>query len=71
MTVAGRVITKCGGAKEVSKAIGMKTTVGVYKWTYPKDKGGTGGLIPAKHHSALLRSFPQLTPEDFQEEFTA
>jgi hypothetical protein len=25
----------------------------VYKWTYPKDKGGTGGIIPSACVSAV------------------
>lgn len=26
----------------------------VYRWMYPPERGGTGGLIPQKHHRALL-----------------
>jgi len=29
-------------------------------WTYPKEKGGTGGLIPSKYHAIILGAFPRL-----------
>lgn len=41
----------------------------VYCWSYPKEKGGTDGVIPSTHHQAILdgaraENIP-LTPADF------
>ncbi len=52
-TQAERVIAKFGGPYKLSKAVAAlgdpaKTLhpVSIYRWVYPKAKGGTGGLIP-------------------------
>ncbi len=41
----------------------------VYRWTYPRDRGGGGGLVPAKHQVTLLRAAAArgilLAPADF------
>jgi len=41
----------------------------VYRWTYPKNRGGTGGLVPAKHQARLLQlareAGRQIEPSDF------
>lgn len=41
----------------------------VYRWTYGKDRGGTDGMIPAKHQRQLLQEARNrdinLTPDDF------
>lgn len=41
----------------------------VFRWTYPKERGGTDGVIPAKHQAALLdrarAAGIDLTPNDF------
>jgi transposase len=41
----------------------------VYRWMYPKERGGTGGLIPQSDAPALLRHAQangiDLTPGDF------
>ncbi|TXH35269.1 MAG: hypothetical protein E6Q98_15875 [Rhodospirillaceae bacterium] len=63
-TIAEHVITKCGGPKAVAKALNLSLQR-VYCWTYSKEKGGTDGLVPAKHQQRLLESFPELKPEDF------
>ena len=43
----------------------------VYKWTYPKERGGCDGLIPSRYHSLLLRAAKErgveLSPNDFFE----
>ncbi len=66
--VAKKVIRKFGGAKAVSKVLGLSTTQ-VYRFQYPKSKGGTGGLIPAEHAHTLLREARtkgiELEPSDF------
>ena len=41
----------------------------VHRWTYPKDRGGTGGLIPADVQQLLLDAAVkrgiELTPAHF------
>jgi hypothetical protein len=27
----------------------------VYRWTYPVERGGTGGTVPSKHQARLLK----------------
>lgn len=65
---AQRVIEKCGGHDVVAGWLKVSTT-SVYRWTYPKDKGGTGGVIPQKHWQALIQKAAsdgiELTVEDF------
>ncbi len=70
-TVADRIIALCGGPQTVSEWLGISPT-SVYRWTYPKVNGGTGGHIPQKHIEPLLkaaerRSIP-LTLQDFFDE---
>lgn len=76
MNPAQRVIEKCGagelkrGIVVVSEITGVHTTR-VYRWTYPKSRGGTGGTIPSQHQQALLDGartrFIDLSPADFFE----
>lgn len=44
----------------------------VLRWTYSKERGGTGGLIPADMQPILLRVAREeglpLTPDDFFKE---
>lgn len=40
------IIAKFGGVNALAQAID-KNPATVYRWTYPKEKGGTGGLIPS------------------------
>ncbi len=47
-TVIGRI-----GIEKVAEITG-KHVSRVYRWMYPKDRGGTGGLIPQKEQPALL-----------------
>lgn len=68
MDPASTIITKLGGEAKVS-AITETAYTAPYRWQQPKDKGGTGGLIPQRHHPKLL-SFAQenkidLKPADF------
>ncbi|VTZ49473.1 conserved hypothetical protein [Methylocella tundrae] len=62
------VIDKCGGPKAVATMLGIKLA-SVYKWTYPKERGGTNGLIPSTHQGELLNRARaagiELTPDDF------
>jgi len=50
---AERVIAKFGGPYKLSKAVAAlgdpsKTLnpASIYRWCYPRNKGGTGGLVP-------------------------
>lgn len=49
---AQRIIAKFGGVRKLQEALHaiapekFKTTDIVYRWTHPKSKRGTGGLIP-------------------------
>lgn len=49
-TQAGRVLLKFGGARRLAfvlKQLGRpRDPATIYKWTYPQEKGGTGGTIP-------------------------
>jgi hypothetical protein len=53
MEPASTIIKKLGGAKVVADITGRAITA-PYRWQYPLQKGGTGGLIPQKHHRLLL-----------------
>lgn len=42
---AERLIRKFGGARKLASAIGRDWST-VYKWAYPRERQGTGGVIP-------------------------
>lgn len=74
MNQAHCVIEKCGGG-DFSRGVAIVAQITgvhssrVHRWTYPKERGGTGGTIPAAHQQAILngareRGIP-LAPEDF------
>jgi hypothetical protein len=50
---ATRIIALFGGARRVSAMINVSSTA-PYLWRYGREHGGTGGVIPQKHHRALL-----------------
>ena len=65
---AQTVITICGGYRAVAAMVG-RDEISVRRWTYPKDRGGTGGLIPSECQQVILdaakgRKLP-LRPEHF------
>jgi hypothetical protein len=66
--VAQRVINKCGGIRNTAYIIGISVQ-SVYKWTIPRSKGGTNGLVPQKRQIELMVAAKnhgiQLTHEDF------
>lgn len=66
--IAQNIIDKCGGVRPISLWLKI-TTKSVYCWTYPKSKGGSGGLVPSKYQSPLLQkaveSGVNLSPNDF------
>ncbi len=66
--IADRIIALCGGPQTISEWLGISPT-SVYRWTYPRSNGGSGGHIPQKHIEPLLeaagrRGIP-LTLQDF------
>jgi hypothetical protein len=77
MNIAIHVISKIGGGGESGFARGVALIcawtgllpVAVYKWTYPKEKGGTGGHIPSWRQGTILAcaraSGIALMPADF------
>lgn len=65
---AKSIIDACGGTKVVSDVTGADRTY-VWRWTQPKENGGTGGLIPAEYQPVILEwarmNSKQVTPEMF------
>lgn len=53
MEPATTIITLCGGIEAVAEMVNRSTSR-VHRWTYPKDRGGTGGLIPSESAMRLL-----------------
>lgn len=53
MEPASTIIKKLGGESLVSEITGTANTA-PYRWQYAKEKGGTGGSIPQRHHRTLL-----------------
>lgn len=47
------IVQKLGGEAKISEICGTKQTA-PYSWQYPREVGGTDGLIPQKHHLKLL-----------------
>lgn len=54
-TLASRVIEKFGGRRAFAEVLGI-TVVSAYRMTYPRERGGTGGTIPQKHHAKLFKA---------------
>jgi hypothetical protein len=52
-TPAEIVIERFGGPEKVAAALGLSRSR-VYRWTRPRTRGGSDGLIPAKHQAPLL-----------------
>lgn len=50
---ANTVIEKCGGVKRVAD-ITKRSEVRVRRWGYPREKGGTDGVIPANVAQDLM-----------------
>lgn len=53
MEPASSIIKMCGGFAAVAEMVRRDKTR-VHRWTYPKDRGGTGGLIPSDCQQELL-----------------
>ena len=52
-TSAQHVIDRLGGFREVADFLGVHKSR-VHRWTYPRDRGGTGGVIPQRHFGKLM-----------------
>ena len=50
---ASHVIALLGGPQATAELAGVHISR-VFRWTYPKARGGTGGLVPAQHQQHLL-----------------
>lgn len=65
---AKSVIATIGGVEKVASITGRSITR-VYRWMYPKDRGGTGGVIPHAEARKLLEYAEAerlpLSPNDF------
>jgi len=53
MEPASTIIKICGGAYAVAEITGLVAS-SVYRWTYAKHEGGTGGVVPADAASKLM-----------------
>lgn len=65
---ASTVLTKIGGV-EVAAQVTGKHPSRIYRWTYPRAKGGTGGVVPHDDATKLLKHAQAngiaLVPSDF------
>lgn len=77
MNPAQRVIEKCGGGEMSRGVVVVSEITGVHssrvhRWTYPKERGGTGGTIPSQHQQTILDGATErgidLRPSDFFEQ---
>jgi hypothetical protein len=50
---ANTIIARFGGPDKVREVTGASRTR-VYRWTQPKERGGTDGIIPMSHAAKLL-----------------
>lgn len=53
MEPASTVIEICGGYEAVARITG-RSVVRVRRWAYPRNRGGTDGLIPAECQKLLM-----------------
>jgi hypothetical protein len=65
---AETIISRFGGPAAVAKLVSVHRTR-VSNWKRPREKGGTGGLIPQQYHRILLdyavENSIELAAEDF------
>lgn len=68
MDPASKIVAALGGEAKVAEITGTALTA-PYRWQHEKAKGGTDGLIPQRHHRALLdfaeENGIRLSAEDF------
>lgn len=51
---AKKIYRAFGGASQLARLLNLPRST-VYKWGYPKDRGGTGGLVPSHRIEAIIR----------------
>jgi hypothetical protein len=54
-TAADRVYKAFGGPRKVADLLGVSYAA-VYRWSYPKERRGSGGSVPTEWHSPLLEA---------------
>lgn len=47
------IITRLGGPRVIADALRIAVTT-VYRWTYPVERGGTGGIIPIRRMNQII-----------------
>ena len=52
---AQKIIDKFGGVPRLAVALGCDVSA-IYKWNYPKEKGGTDGLVPSSTMPEVLKA---------------
>lgn len=66
--IASRIIAKCGGHQQVADMLEVHVSR-CHRWTYPKTRGGTDGLIPLRQQQKLIEAARargiELSPADF------
>ncbi|WCR17534.1 hypothetical protein [Paracoccus alcaliphilus] len=55
MEPAHTIISRLGGASKVAEICGVQRSA-PWKWTQPKEKGGTDGIIPKAHAPAIIEA---------------
>lgn len=50
---AATVLARFGGSGPLAQLLRLDRSA-VHRWALPKQRGGSGGLIPARHHQRLL-----------------
>ena len=68
-TPAEKIISKFGGVRILAQAIGADRVV-VYRWTYPRERRGTGGFVPTSQIPKIKFAAEvlgiELTAEDWE-----
>jgi hypothetical protein len=50
---AATVLARFGGSGPLARRLGLDRSA-VHRWALPKSRGGSDGLIPARHHRRVL-----------------
>ena len=50
---AATVLARFGGSGPLAQLLRLDRST-VHRWALPRDRSGSGGLIPARHHQRLL-----------------
>jgi hypothetical protein len=74
LSQAARIFRKFGGAPQLCKALAAvgadaaRNVSAVYRWNLPKERGGSGGLIPTSAIGDVMRAARLegivITPDD-------